>query len=97
MLKKIVWSSRAKRDRSNILAYWIERNKSEIYSTKLNQLFSKAVLNLAKYPLPRRNTEFEKVYVVLVKEYKIFFRENDDTIFILRIWDTRQDPSRLNF
>jgi len=54
-------------------------------------------LNLAKYPLPRRITEFEKVYVVLVKEYKIFFRENDDTIFILRIWDTRQDPSRLNF
>jgi len=48
MLKKINWSSKAKRDRSNILAYWIERNKSESYSAKLNQLFSKAVFNLAK-------------------------------------------------
>jgi len=97
MLKKINWSSKAKRDRSNILAYWIERNKSELYSAKLNQLFSKAVFNLAKYNLPRRVTEFKDVYVVLVKEYKIFFRENEDAIFILRIWDVRQDPSRLNF
>jgi len=47
--------------------------------------------------LPRRVTEFKDVYVVLVKEYKIFFRENDGTIFILRIWDVRQDPNRLNF
>lgn len=97
MLKKIIWSNNAKRDRSNILVYWIERNKSERYSTKLNQLFSKAVFNLAKYSLPRRITEFENVYVVLVKEYKIFFRENEDTIFILRVWDVRQNPNRLNF
>ena len=97
MLKKIIWSNNAKRDRSNILAYWIERNKSEHYSAKLNQLFSKAVFNLANHSLPRRITEFEAVYVVLVKAYKIFFRENEDAIFILRIWDVRQDPSRLNF
>jgi len=59
MVKKVVWSNKAKLDRLNILTYWTERNKSEVYATKLNQLFSQAIKTIAKFEMPRRHTEFD--------------------------------------
>jgi len=46
--------------------------------------------------MPRRHTEFDDVKVVIVKKYKIFFRETDDTVHILRLWDARQNPEKLD-
>lgn len=96
MAKEVVWSNKAKLDRLHILTYWTERNKSEVYASKLNKLFSQAIKTIAKFEMPRRQTEFDNVKVVIVKSYKIFFRETDDTVYILRIWDARQDPNKLD-
>jgi plasmid stabilization system protein ParE len=35
MVKKIIWSSRAKGDLKEILQYWIKRNGSTRYSLKI--------------------------------------------------------------
>jgi hypothetical protein len=43
MVRKIIWSSNAKAEKIEILGYWIKRNKSNIYSKKLN-LFLKRQL-----------------------------------------------------
>jgi len=50
MAKQIIWSLRAQNDRKEILGYWIERNKSNTYSKKLNFLFKEAVKLVAKHP-----------------------------------------------
>lgn len=42
MAKQIVWSPLAVQKRSDILTFWIKKNKSDIYSKKLNKLFKEA-------------------------------------------------------
>lgn len=47
MAKQIVWFARAKEEKRNILRYWLERNQSNVYRRKLNQLLKMAVKSLA--------------------------------------------------
>ena len=95
MAKQIIWSIKAKDDKLKILNYWFNRNKSNIYPDKLNTLFDKAIDQLSKNKLPRRITNIPNVYVKIVRDYKIFFKETESIIYIITIWDTRQDPNRL--
>lgn len=96
MAKQIVWSIKARSDQLDIFEYWKNRNKSTIYPRKLFKLFEAAIEELAAEPIPRRSTEFEGVLVKIVRNYKIFFKETEDAIFIITIWDTRQNPENLN-
>ena len=43
MAKKIIWSANAKADKIEILNYWLDRNKSNTYSKKLNLLLKEAI------------------------------------------------------
>lgn len=45
--KEIRWTLRAIHDKLDILDYWITRNKTKIYSEKLNYLFDKSLENLS--------------------------------------------------
>ncbi|MEJ1242501.1 hypothetical protein WBG78_30410 [Chryseolinea sp. T2] len=42
MAKKIEWTAASLRDRVGIYRYWLERNKSDSYSEKLELLFDEA-------------------------------------------------------
>jgi len=37
-MAKIIWSSKALLDKKEILGFWISKNKSNVYSKKLNLL-----------------------------------------------------------
>ena len=50
MVKQIIWSGLAQLDRFQILDYWINRNKSVVYSKKLNQIFEDTAEFLSKHP-----------------------------------------------
>ena len=95
MAKRIIWSKRAKEDKSKILKYWLKRNKSNVYPIKLNSLFREAVLWLAENPFGRKESDYDNTFVKIVRNYKILFEEDESTIFILTIWDTRQNPEKL--
>jgi toxin YoeB len=95
MAKQVIWSIQARQDRQDILEYWHARNQSKTYPRKLNKLIKEAVKILAEYPIPRRLTDYQNVYVKIIKDYKIFFSENEKTVFIIAIWDTRQSPDKL--
>jgi toxin YoeB len=96
MAKQIIWSNLAQEDRKSILQYWIDRNKSNTYSIKLNQIFIDTVDLLSKYPKIGKKTEYADIRVKIVKDYFITFRETETLIEILTIWDTRQDPIKFN-
>jgi len=49
MVKRIIWSLLAQKDRKNILEYWNKRNGTKIYSKKLNALI-KEFLNIISSP-----------------------------------------------
>ncbi len=50
MAKEIVWSLKAQNNRKEIFTYWNNRNKSNLYSLKLNSLFIDAATLIAKFP-----------------------------------------------
>lgn len=58
-------------------------------------MINDAIEKLAMEAIPRRATEFTGISVKIVRDYKIYFKEDDQTIFIITIWDTRQDPDKL--
>ena len=92
MAKQITWTKRALNDRKEILQYWGERNQSNIYSKKLNELIKKAVKLIASHPHVGRRTDIENVRVKLVRDYLLFYEDNEGQIFILSIWDASRDP-----
>jgi addiction module RelE/StbE family toxin len=96
MAKQVVWSLRAQADRKEILTYWRLRNKSITYVNKLNQLFKESIKIISDFPLIGKPTDLQNVRVKVVKEYLIIYEETESQILILTIWDTRQDPQKLN-
>ncbi len=95
MAKRIVWSFRARQDRKEILGYWRKRNRSNVYSKKLNRLFVECIKIVSTFPQVGEITDDANVRFKTVKDYLIFYEETDTQIWILTIWDSRQDPERL--
>ena len=95
MAKKIVWSSKAQRDRKEILSYWNERNKSTLYSRKLNFLFNDATDSISKFPNIGKLTGYNNTRVKIVRDYLMVYKEFDNQISIVTIWDARQNPLKL--
>jgi len=95
MAKQVVWSLRAQTDRKEILNFWILKNKSNTYSKKLNELFKESIRIIADFPQIGKCTNDANTRVKIVKDYLIIYEETLDQILILTIWDSRQDPNRL--
>jgi plasmid stabilization system protein ParE len=87
MARKVIWSFRAQIDRKQIFVYWNKRNGSNTYSKKLNRLFIETVDLISKFPDIGKLTNDQSARIKVV--------EINDLIFILTIWDSRQNPNEL--
>ncbi len=96
MARKVIWSLLAQSDRKNILDYWRKRNQSDAYSRKLNGLFTEAIQIIQEYPQIGKKTNLEGVRIKIVKDYLIIYELSDSYIYILTIWDSRQEPKKLD-
>lgn len=96
MVRKIIWSANAQSNRKEILSYWIKRNKSNTYSKKLNNLFLESLSILKKYPQIGMLTSISNVRIKIVKDYFLIYEFNESELFILAIWNTKQDPKSQN-
>jgi toxin YoeB len=95
MARQVVWSLRAQAERKQILEYWRRRNKSNAYSRKLNQLFKESIRIIRDFPQVGKTTDDPNARIKIVKDYLIIYEVTEKQIFILTIWDSRQDPERL--
>jgi toxin YoeB len=95
MVKQIVWSQRAQDVRKQILEYWKNRNKSNTYSKKLDKRFREALNIIRDYPQIGKQTDDQKARIKIVKDYLLIYEETADSIILLTIWDSRQDPNKL--
>lgn len=93
MARQIVWTITAQAERREILEYWFKRNKSKIYSRKLDKLFTIALQDISKNPLIGRKTEMSNVRVKIVRDYLLFYELTVSTIYVLSVWDGRRDNS----
>jgi addiction module RelE/StbE family toxin len=96
MVRRITWSSRAQNDRKMIFEYWNNRNKSNLYSRKLNELISKSLALIAKYPQIGKRTDKKNVRLKVLKDCLIIYEVLPKEILVLTIWDCRQNPEDLS-
>ena len=90
--RKIVWSNRAKIRLYAILDFYIVRNNSKTYSTKLQKLISKEVNLLLKQPDLGLKTSEDTTRGLIIENYIVYHEVTDDKIIIHTIWDSRQNP-----
>ncbi len=93
--RKIIWSHRAKISRYEILNFYIEKNKNNTYSRKLNKRINKELRLLLKFPNIGIKTNIEEVRGLIIENFIIFYETNKDFIIIHYIWDSRQNPENL--
>ena len=95
MARQVVWSLRAQAERKQILEYWRRRNKSNAYSRKLNQQFKESIRIIRDFPQIGKTTDDPNARIKIVRDYLIIYEATESQIFILTIWDSRQDPEKL--
>ena len=91
----IIWTDLAINDVSENIYYlekeWTEK-EIERFLNKTDEVLEK----LAKGNIKFKATEYKEVYQVpIVKQITLFYEKNGDNIFLLRFWNTYQDPKKL--
>lgn len=92
MVRKITWTPSARQSRLGIFIYWNNRNKSKLYSQKLNAEYKKALQKVSKIPEIGIETNNKNVRLILVTHFEIIYLISETEIKVLDIWDTRQNP-----
>lgn len=95
MARRVIWVLQAQKDRKEILAYWKDRNKSVAYSKKLDKLFREALQLIAKYPFIGKPTNKKNIRIKIVRNYFLIYEITAKEIVVLRIWDSRQNPKKI--
>ncbi len=93
--RKIVWTENAIKSRKNLFKYWNSRNKSTLYSKKLNAQFLLALELISKYPKIAISSEIKDIRLKIVSNYYLIYQLTESTIIVLDIWDTRQNPQEI--
>lgn len=92
MAKQIIWAREAVADRIQILDYWFDRLGSKDYPIKLDKKFRETVQLLANFSNLGRQLEGREERCIVKDYYQIFYLEDEHSVTILHIWDTRRNP-----
>lgn len=98
MPKTISWSPQADEDLEGILDYlareW-DNSVSIRFLDLVDTLLKQIAINPKQFPLINKSYNIRKC--VISKHNTLFYRHKRFVIEIVRIYDTRQDPEKLNF
>jgi plasmid stabilization system protein ParE len=95
MVKKIVWTTTASKQRNRILRFWVKKNKSKEYSLKLLELSNKKAELIAENPQSYRLSDYPDTRVASMGHFSIFYKWDSEAIIITAFWDNRQDHGKL--
>jgi plasmid stabilization system protein ParE len=97
MAKTVRISRRAARDIEKITDYLFEKWDSKVvdnFVKRYEECFDLLANNPGLYPIARSDKQIRRC--VLTKHNVVYFREFPNKITILTIFDTRQNPKKLN-
>lgn len=95
VIRKLEWTLVAIKQRNNIFEYWNFRNKSKLYSKKLNLKIKERTTILKSFPELGTETIFPKTRVLYLSYYSILYQFTDYQIIITGFWDNRQEPKKI--
>ncbi len=81
----IVWTATALKQRNYVFEYWNERNKSKIYSQRLNIKIKERIELLKTNPKLGIKTEFKETRAISLGHFSDFLQENRFNNFHHRI------------
>lgn len=93
--RSVIWTGTAATQRKEVLKYWIEKNKSTKYAEKLIFIIRSRVNTIANYPESFKKSKYPNTRVSSLGHYSIYYKFEDDKIFITAFWDNRQNPKKL--
>ncbi len=97
MAQRLIWTTEAENDRLEILEYWYKALNSKTYSRKLYKEFSDHLKIIREYPEIGIKTKIQGVRVKTVKHYQLVYLLTANSIILLHIWDSRQNPDKLKY
>ncbi|MBN3034601.1 MAG: type II toxin-antitoxin system RelE/ParE family toxin [Bacteroidales bacterium] len=95
MVKRIIWSRNALRDRVQILEYWYQISGTKSYSRKLDKDLRHSIKGLQRFPKMGRVIEEIGIRFIVRDHYQIFYKYTGQEIHILHLWDSRRNPDDL--
>ena len=95
MVRRVVWTVRARFEFIDILEYWVFRNKSNTFSIKLNQLVRQQMKLVSEFPDIGRPTDISGLFIKVIQNYLIYYQFDDDAVYILTIRHTSRNPKTL--
>lgn len=96
MVRKVVFSSKADSDFAVIIEY-LKSEWSANQIRNFNNILDRKLEIIVNYPYSYPSVQNNK-YVrkcVLLKQISLFYLIKSDKIFVLRLFDSRQNPSKL--
>lgn len=94
--REVAWTKNAEIQLREILDFYTLRNKSGQYSQKLYRKFKSELNIIAQIPEIGINTKLNRIKGLIVSDYILFYEILEDKILVLKVWDTKQDPDKLN-
>jgi len=95
MVRRIIWSKNALRDKVQILDYWYKRIGTKTYSRKLDKQLRQSIKLLETFPELGRLLKTTEIRFIVKDHYQIFYNYSENEIRILHIWDSRRNPDDL--
>lgn len=94
MARKVIWTPQAETDLLRICEYLDREWGDRVRSAFLDEV-DEVVGLIISFPNMYRSSDFRDVREAVITRHNIlFYRIAKDTIYLLSIWDTRQDPAR---
>lgn len=93
--RKIVWSHKAQIKLFQILDFYTERNKSNIFPQKLYKKFIQESKLLLDHPDIGKLTNDDTIRGLVVDAFILYYETTTDQIIIHTVWDSKQNPSDL--
>ncbi len=90
---KIIWTRQAKEALKSIYDYYKEKSLQGAKNVRLELLNSPKTIHFAKqYQIDDINPKYRRI---VVRDFKVLYKEHNNTILVLDIVSTRQSPDVL--
>jgi len=93
---EIKWNDKAEESLRQILEFYLVQNDSAEYSLKLHNEIIVGIEVLKKFPNAGKQINYKDIYKLVFARNSVFYRIEQSTIFILLVWDNRQNPEKLS-
>ncbi len=91
-----MWSPRAEIDLFQIMEFYKMRNGNSNYSARIYSRIKRALIILKQFPGIGANTDILNVKNLILGEFCLFYKIENNSIEILSVWDSKQNPENLN-